>query len=179
MSVTLRTRLAADLPELWRWMYATPGAEWKRWDGPYFHDEPEAVSLAEYTVKAESRPLNSDMQVIEIGGVARGTVTRHWEDPQAGGWLELGIVIYDPAYWSGGHGTQALRLWTALSFRETPAHVITLTTWSGNARMIAAGERVGYRECARIREARLWQGARFDSVKLDLLRAEWELHQND
>ena len=176
MSVTLRPRVAADLPELWRWMHATPGAEWKRWEGPYFHDEPEAISLIEYTAKAESRPPNPDVRIIEIGGLARGTVTRHWEAPQPGGWLD---VIYDPACWSGGHGTQALRLWTGASFRETPAHVITLTTWGGKARMIAAGSRVGYSECARIWEARLWQIVRYDSVKLDLLRAEWELHQND
>ena len=69
MSVTLRPRVAADLPELWRWMHATPGAEWKRWDGPYFHDEPEAISLIEYTAKAESRPPNPDVRIIEIGGL--------------------------------------------------------------------------------------------------------------
>jgi len=39
--------------------------------------------------------------------------------------------------------------------------------------MIGAGLKVGFRECARIREARLWQGTRYDSVKLDLLRSEW------
>ena len=36
----------------------------------------------------------------------------------------------------------------------------------------AAG-RVGYRECARVREARLWQGVRYDSVQMQLLRGEW------
>ena len=51
--------------------------------------------------------------------------------------------------------------------------MLTLTAWSGNARMIGAGLKVGFRECACIREARLWQGARYDSVKLDLLRSEW------
>ena len=72
-----------------------------------------------------------------------------------------------------GYGREALFQWTAATFQDTPAHVLTLTTWSGNLRMIRAAERVGYRECARIREARLWQGVRYDSVKLDLLRREW------
>lgn len=179
MTLVLRPQTLTDLPELWRWMYAPPDAEWKRWDGPYFHRDVSQLSLAEYTERAENRPPNPDVQIIEIGGVARGTVTRSWEDPPAGGWLELGIVIYDPAYWGGGYGTLALRLWTSLSFRETVAHVITLTTWSGNLRMTSAAKRVGFSECARIREARLWQGVRYDSVKLDLLRGEWELHQKD
>ena len=171
--VVLRSQAPADLPELWRWLYGTPDAEWRQWDGPYFHGAVPASSYSDYAAKAISRPPNPNMQVIEIGGLARGMVTRSWEDPQEGGWLELGIVIYDPAFWSGGHGTRALRLWTDLSFAETQAHVITLTTWSGNARMVAAARKVGYRECARVREGRLWQGVRYDSVKLDLLRSEW------
>ena len=177
VSLTLRPRTLADLPELWRWMYDTPDAEWKRWDGPYFHGALPELSYSDYAARAIGRPPDPDMQIIEIGGLARGMVTRYWEDPEAGGWLELGILIYDPAFWSGGHGTQALRLWTDLSLAETHAHVITLTTWSGNARMIGAGLKVGFRECARVREARLWQGLRYDSVKLDLLRSEWSTPQ--
>ena len=91
------------------------------------------------------------------------------------GWWELGISILDPAYWSGGLGTRALKLWTGATFRETPVHVLMLTTWSGNERMIRAAERVGYRECGRVPEARLWQGQRWDSVRLCVLRREWEI----
>ena len=173
MTLVLRPQTLADLPDLWRWMYGTPDAEWKRWDAPYFHGTTPELSYIDYAAKAISRPHNPNMQIIEIGGLARGMVTRHWEDPKAGGWLELGILIYDPAFWSGGHGTRVLQDWMGLCFEQTPAHVLTLTTWGGNARMIGAGLKVGFRECARIREARLWQGARYDSVKLDLLRSEW------
>jgi RimJ/RimL family protein N-acetyltransferase len=111
--------------------------------------------------------------VIELGGRAAGTVSRSWQAPPEGGWLELGIVIFDPQWWGRGHGSEALREWTGLCFRETDAHVITLTTWSGNERMMRAALRVGYREAARIREARSWQDRRWDSVKFDLLRREW------
>ncbi|MFD1730081.1 GNAT family N-acetyltransferase [Deinococcus malanensis] len=85
------------------------------------------------------------------------------------GWWELGLLIFDPSLWDGGVGTLALRRWTDLTFRDTDAHVLTLTTWSGNERMIRAGQRAGWRECAR-----LPQGRRHDSVKLALLRQEWE-----
>ncbi|WP_241191120.1 GNAT family N-acetyltransferase [Deinococcus psychrotolerans] len=81
------------------------------------------------------------------------------------------MVIFDPQHWSGGLGTRALNLWTAVTFAEKPAHLITM---SGNARMIRAAERVGYRECARIPEARSWDGQRWDSVKLGMLRREFE-----
>lgn len=83
------------------------------------------------------------------------------------------MVIYDPEHWGGGLGKQALRLWTQATFAETDAHVLTLTTWSGNERMVRAAERCGYRECARVPEARLWQGRRWDSVRLAALRREW------
>lgn len=171
--VGLRRRTPADLPELWRWLHGTPDAEWKRWDGPYFSKPLPEPSYSDYVAGAMCKPPNPNMQIIEIDGLARGMVSRSWEAPAEGGWLELGIVIYDPAFWNGGHGTRALNLWTQLCFEQTPAHLITLTTWSGNARMIVAAQKVGYRECARVREARLWQGVRYDSVQMQLLRSEW------
>ena len=78
-----------------------------------------------------------------------------------------------PAALGGGLGREALRQWTDRTFAETNAHVLTLTTWSGNERLIRSAARVGYRECARIPEARSWQKKRWDSVKLAALRQEW------
>lgn len=89
------------------------------------------------------------------------------------GWWGLGIVIDDPQLWSGGHGTRALRLWTAATFADTGAPVLPLTTWSGNARMLRAAQRCGDRECAQIPEVRRWQGRRHDSVKRAALRRDW------
>lgn len=109
-----------------------------------------------------------------LRGECIGSLSRFEEDPEGGGWYELGLVIFDPQHWSGGLGTRALKLWTAATFAQTAAHLITLTTWSGNARMIRAAERVGYAECARIPEARIWNGQRWDSVKLRLLRRNFE-----
>ncbi|GAA5532893.1 GNAT family protein [Deinococcus aluminii] len=52
-----------------------------------------------------------------------------------------------------------------------------LTTWSGNERMIRAARRASYRECGRVPEARLWDGKRWDSVRLAVLRQDWEALQ--
>lgn len=171
--LTLRERRPADLPIQWHWEHEQPLPEWKLWDAPYFHEpfQPSGVSLPAYTEKAALD--NPNRRTIALDGVCIGSVTRYEEAPAGGGWWELGIVIYDPRHWGGGYGRQALKLWTSLTFAETDAHVITLTTWSGNERMVRSAQRVGYRECARIPEARLWQGQRYDSVRLAALRGEW------
>lgn len=171
----LRPRTLPDLPGLWSWLHGTQSDEWRRWDAPYLHaasDEP-SVSLSDYVARALTDLSPEGLRVIEIGGRVCGMVTRSWEAPSEGGWLELGIVIFDPACWGRGLGTLALRQWTGLCLSETPAHVLSLTTWGGNARMIGSALRVGYRDCGRVREARLWEGRRYDSVRLDLLRREW------
>lgn len=171
--LTLRERRPEDLPTQWHWEHEQPHPEWRRWDAPYFHEssKPSTLSLADYAEKAVLDSPNR--RTIALDGVCIGTVTRSEESPAGAGWWELGILIYDPRNWGGGYGRQALRLWTALTFAETDAHLITLTTWSGNERMVRSAVRVGYRECARIPEARLWQGRRYDSVKLAVLRREW------
>ncbi|MFC4452984.1 GNAT family protein [Deinococcus sonorensis] len=176
----LRPRTVTDLSELWRWVYDLPDAEWKRWDAPYLH-EARAIpplTLARYLTQAMSDLSSPHQQIIEIDGAMSGIVTRRWDPPEVGGWLELGIVIFDPVHWGGGYGTTALREWTRRSLQETPAHLLTLTTWSGNQRMVRAAERVGYRECGRVPEARLWEGQRYDSVQLALLRREWMERDN-
>ena len=173
--LTLRERLPTDDPTIWRWLYGEENPEWRLWDGPYFLNKPQPMPWQEYQQRLASNPpqANPDRRIIALNDKCIGMVTRSEEDPAGGDWWELGIVIYDPQHWGGGLGGQALQLWTEATFSQTDAHVITLTTWSGNQRMIAAALRVGFRECARIPEARLWQGQRWDSVKLAVLRREW------
>ncbi|GAA4009558.1 GNAT family protein [Deinococcus rubellus] len=171
--LTLRSRLPEDLATLYRWMYAEKNPEWQRWDGPYFPKSNAALSFETYAERAVTNPWDADQRIIALDGQCIGSVSRSEEEPAGGGWFELGIVIFDPAHWGSGLGRRALRLWTARTFGETSAHVITLTTWSGNQRLIRAAERSGYRECARIPEARTWDGQRWDSVKLAVLRRDW------
>ena len=174
-SLILRDQTAADLPTLHHWLHAELSPEWRRWDGPYFYrSQQEPVSLEAYTQRELAQPASPHSQIIAVDGQCIGFINRHEEAPALGGWWELGVVIFDPAYWSGGYGTRALELWVAATFRDTAAHVFTLTTWSGNLRMCRAAGRVGLRECARIPEARNWDGQRWDSLKFGILRREWE-----
>nr|WP_198170611.1 GNAT family protein [Deinococcus arboris] len=171
-TLTLRDRQPGDLPVLWRWLHGEPSPAWQQWDAPYFHAArpPSTTTLELFMARVQAQEPSSDRRIIALDGQCIGQVTRDEEAPTGGGWWELGILIYDPQHWGGGLGTEALQQWTAATFAETGAHVLTLTTWDGNGRMIRAAERVGYRECARIPEARLWQGRRWDSVKLACLR---------
>lgn len=173
-SLTVRPRLPQDLPTLHRWIYTETDPEWQSWDGSYFDKERPFLSFEADVERAAANPWDEDQQIIALNGECIGSLSRFEEDPAGGGWYELGLVIFDPKHWSGGLGTRALSLWTAATFAERPAYLITLTTWSGNTRMIRAAGRVGYAECARIPEARSWNGQRWDSVKLGLLRRDFE-----
>ncbi|TDE85455.1 GNAT family N-acetyltransferase [Deinococcus sp. S9] len=171
--VVLRDRQPRDLPTLTRWL-TDPTAEWRRWDAPYFPQQMTDNTMRAYVAYLTENGPDADERVIDVDGVCVGMVNRSEEEPAGGGWWDLGILIYDPAYWGGGIGTHALRLWVADTFEWTNAHVVTVSTWSGNKRMIRAAKRIGFRECARVRGAYAVQGTRHDSVQLDLLRAEWE-----
>lgn len=127
-----------------------------------------------YLAYMGATPPENDEQLIEMDGAVVGLVSRSQEDPAGGGWWDLGILIFDPAYWNRGVGTRALGLWVQDTFDWTDAHVVTVTTWSGNTRMIRSAQKLGFAECMRVRQARLYGGQRYDSVRLDLLRGEWQ-----
>jgi RimJ/RimL family protein N-acetyltransferase len=49
-----------------------------------------------------------------------------------------------------------------------------MSTWSGNVRMMKVAEKIGMKEEARIRQARIVNGEYFDAIKMGILRQEWE-----
>lgn len=174
-AVGLRPVAPEDEEFLWRWMHGTPDPEWKRWDGPYFHAADDGAPDRDAFAAAHARAVaDPHRRVVTVDGEPVGLVTRYEEPPADDGWWELGILLFDPARWGRGIGRRALTAWTAATFIETAAHLITLTTWSGNERMVASAQRAGYTPVGRVPEARAWDGRRWDSVRLGLLRSDWE-----
>lgn len=174
---TIRPLTHKDLAVLWKIAFTETKPEWKQWDAPYFDDyRPMTYDLFEQQLG--DWLLSDQITGIFDHDTLIGMASRNWEN-RATRWLEIGIVIYQPKYWNGGHGAIALRTWITQTFAAFPEiQHIGLTTWSGNQRMMALAQKLGLKQEARIRQVRYWQGVYYDSMKYGVLRDEWESLQN-
>jgi RimJ/RimL family protein N-acetyltransferase len=171
IELVIRPILETDLPVLWSLIYSEELPEWKKWDAPYF--EHKHLTYEEYWSSKESIVNQDDRWVIEVSGEIIGTAGYYWEHKPSK-WLEMGIVIYKPKYWSGGFGTRVLRLLINHLFTTMPLVRVGYTTWSGNERMIKVGGKLGMTMEARLRKCRYYNGEYYDSIRMGLLREEWE-----
>ncbi|GGF85218.1 acetyltransferase [Paenibacillus albidus] len=174
--VTLRDITEADIHEMYFHCYESDDREHLKWNGPYRTQE--WISYKEFARKYEPEVVltGTDMPrnhlMIEIEGELKGTVGRYWVS-EVTNWFEIGIVIYDSNYWSGGYGTEAFRLWMGYLFNSLDTVRLGIGTWSGNERMIRLAARCGMIEEARVRKARIVRGEYFDAIKMGILREEW------
>lgn len=170
-NVTIRPIREEDLYRMWELTFKENNPEWKKWDAPYYPHNP--VPFDTFMERKDNIVDQNDYWAIEADGKLIGMVSYYWEhEPSL--WLEMGILIYEPEYWSGGYGTKALTMWIDHLFNEMPLVRVGLTTWSGNARMIRVAEKLGMTMEARIRKVRYWEGVYYDSIRMGILREEWE-----
>lgn len=173
--VSLREATQEDVNELYYWKYEEKNQEAKKWNAPYISEG--RLTREEYMnswdKEYELFPCVPRLLAVIIDEKAVGTVSCYWVDKHTN-WLETRIVICDPDYWSGGYGTEAYRMWIDFLFESTPLHRLGMSTWSGNIRMMKTAAKIGMKEEARIREARIVNGEYFDSIKMGILRREWE-----
>lgn len=177
-SITLRTVSLEDLPILYELIYGTAQPEWKKYDAPYF---PLTAITYEQFVEQwrtdEASAEQPDRLIIEADSRVIGTVSYYWEH-QPTRWLEAGIVIYLPEYWSGGYGTQALSLWVDHLFKTITIGRVGITTWSGNPRMMRCAEKTGMQLEGRMRKCRYYDGVYYDSIRMGITQEEWEEQRN-
>ena len=171
--ITIRTIEESDIKLLWDLVFKEENPEWKKWDAPYF-----PFSIQEYSVYKENLQLRLKEEplsqlIVENEGEIIGTVSFYWEHKPTR-WLEMGIVIYDSAYWNGGYGTEALRLYRDLLFENMEIGRVGLTTWSGNERMMKVAEKIGMQLEGRMRKCRYYNGTYYDSIRMGMIREEWE-----
>lgn len=173
--IRLKTLESTDLADLWRIAYSTPKPAWKALDAPYFQDYKMYSEAALFEEEQGNRFVNNPNRLgIFQDGRLVGTVSRYWECQETR-WMELGLAIYQEEDWGTGLGTSALKQWLSQTFQDFPdLERLGLTTWSGNASMMALAEKIGLRQEARIRKVRYYQGVYYDSVKYGVLRDEWE-----
>lgn len=177
--VCLRDWRLEDLAPLEYWLQ--PGREWKRWDAPYYPElTPEEA--AEYVERKRRAIERANLPAARMNAaIARagsdeliGMVNAYWESIETL-WMTLGIVIYDPAAWGLGAGSEAFGLWTGYQFAARPEIVrLDLRTWSGNYGMIRVAQKLGFQEEACFRNARIIDGAFYDSLAYGILREEWQ-----
>ncbi|KMK75853.1 GNAT family N-acetyltransferase [Alkalihalobacillus pseudalcaliphilus] len=160
-----------DLPVLWELIYKEDNPEWKKWDAPYFPHQ--AIPFEAFMKDADQWVDAEDVWIITIDEQICGTVSYYYEDAQKK-WLEMGIIFYRGTDWGKGLGTRALRLWMNHLFTTMPLERVGLTTWSGNKRMIRAAEKLGMMMEARIRKVRYYNETYYDSIRMGILREEWE-----
>lgn len=94
----------------------------------------------------------------------------NWTDRDA----FVAIGIGEPAYWSQGYGSDAMRLMLGYGFTELNLHRISLTVFEQNPRGIRSYEKCGFRHEGRIHDFLLRDGKRSDMLQMGILRAEWE-----
>ncbi|MBU9722799.1 MULTISPECIES: GNAT family N-acetyltransferase [Bacillaceae] len=161
-----------DIEELYFWKYEETKQEAKKWNGPYIPEEKLTKEEFCNDWEQEILPGVPDSLVIKCEGRAIGYVGAYWVDKNTN-WLETGIVIYDSNYWNGGYGSEAYKLWINYLFTNTNLHRLGMSTWSGNLRMMKVASKLGMKEEARIRDARIVNGEYFDAIKMGILRNEW------
>jgi RimJ/RimL family protein N-acetyltransferase len=160
-----------DLTKLWELIYKEDAPEWKKWDAPYFPHKSKP-----YEKFMETAPTwvgKENRWVITVNEEVCGVVSYYYEDEQSK-WLELGIVIHESQNWNKGIGTRSLKLWLNHIFNSLPTVRVGLTTWSGNERMIRVGEKLGMQMEARIIKVRFYEDTYYDSIRMGILREEWE-----
>jgi RimJ/RimL family protein N-acetyltransferase len=163
-----------DLEKFWQVAFSDEHAQWRQFNGPYFHDKyPDLVTFVN-EVGPKNFVNKPTQAVIELDGQIVGIVSAYFEDGELKRWLDFGIVIHDDRHWGQNIGTRALTLWLTYLFSEYDLPHIGFTTWSGNAGMMRLGEKLGMQLEARVRSVRFWQGRYWDSIKYGILREEWQ-----
>ena len=176
--LVLRVVEQDDMMKLYELIYSDDDPEWKKWDAPYYPLEPVHYDQYEHNtharLKADQKAGRPEsIRVIEVDGEILGMISYYIEDPLSM-WLEMGIIIYKPARWGRGIGTRSLHMWSSHLFEHMPIVRVGLTTWSGNERMIGAAAKIGLQIEGRMRKCRVVHGKYYDSIRMGMLREEWE-----
>ena len=157
-----------------------PCHRWQALDGPYY-PKASSAEVEQIIIEIETRietnkwPEPRTRLIIAHGQTndLLGMVSRYWISQETN-WAALGIVIYDPELWGQGIGYQAMGLWMDYLFEQYPEWVrLDLRTWSGNHGMSRLAQKLGYRQEACFRKARIVDGIYYDSLGFGILREEW------
>lgn len=178
-SIHIRPLIKDDIKVLRKWWQ--PEHAWHRLDAPYYpigtmiDVERKIQHIQREMSKPSSDYLNtfwaiSDQQTNQM----IGQVVGYWISRETL-WMAVGIALFDPSHWSKGIGFIALREWCTHLFRQNPQFArLDLRTWSGNIGMMRLAEKLGFKQEACFRDARIVDGQHYDGLGYGILRHEFE-----
>ena len=155
---------------------------WKQYDGPYYAKMTQKeldinIEKRQKIIKSKTWQTTRTSLVIADKSTDKflGTVSWYWESKETF-WKSIGLVIYDDKKWGKGLGFEALYLWVDYLFEADKQIVrLDLRTWGGHFGMIKLAEKLGFREEARFRKARIVANEYHDSIGMGILREEWDV----
>lgn len=175
--IILRDWIEQDLEAYRHWQMGSH--RWKELDAPYYRssdaDTQQGIAALEKKVKVMDFPNPRTRLVIadKETDSFMGAVNSYWVSKETN-WLAAGISIYDPKYWGGGIGKEALSLWVDYLFKNQLELVrLDLHTWSGNEGMARLALKLGFKLEGCFRKARIVNGNYFDSLQFGILKEEW------
>ena len=178
MNIVLRELELKDLEAYSYWN--NPSREFHKYNGPYYTkmDEPALIryvdKLGLALLRGEKNVLKNKKVIAEREtGELIGEVNWYWKSEETL-WMEVGVAIFNERYWGKGIGAAALTMWIDEIFTKRPELVrIGLSTWSGNLRMMKLAEKLGLKQEAIYRKARIVAGQYYDSVSFGILKEDW------
>lgn len=169
--VTLRAKEATDVDAAYRWINDREVTQFLNMRYPMSLAAEEAWLRDQTSSPGSHRNAHFAIETKEgvcIGFIDFNSTTV--EDRRS----IVGIMIGDKAYWSKGHGTDAMRTLLRFGFEEMNLHRIELTVDARNERAQACYRKCGFVEEARLRQHRYAEGAFHDTLWMGVLREEWE-----
>lgn len=178
--IVLRDMRESDIADDIRWH--TEETQWARWDAPWetleeiANFDPESFRQKQLALLEKEKPeIRNFLELDTADCVHIGTVSSYLIDEDYN-WIAcgnvkegqtvyrtIGIGICEGSQWGRGLGTQALTAWI-LYFLGNGVKEICLQTWSGNLRMIACAQKLGFREIFRKLGLRLVNGQDYDGL---------------
>ncbi|EYB68674.1 GCN5-related N-acetyltransferase [Deinococcus phoenicis] len=154
-----------DLPELARYFQNLELTTYLGGHGATYSLEDEQ---AYFESVSRSTPAQVTFGVYErdSGRLIGGTDLRNINHRH--GTAELGVSIHDPACWSGGFGSEAVRLMVAYGVFHLGLHNIMLSVFAFNTRGIRAYEKVGFSEIGRRSGTVRLGEQRYDTVFMEI-----------
>jgi RimJ/RimL family protein N-acetyltransferase len=169
--VKLRAVEKEDLRKIWEWENSSEVME-------FASSAPErCISLASLEHSFFSGNPNDAMKrflVLNESDTPIGLISYWIPNPRFSGSVEIGVYLGAKDLWRQGYGTDAVMTLCWVLFMDFGVHRVGIATGSHNFRVQKGLEKYGVKVEGVIREERYMNGKYYDTVRLGVLKEEFE-----